>query len=146
MKKNKIVYWTTTGIVSVMMLFAAFSYFTNAKTIGGFVHLGFPSYFRIELGIAKVLGAIALLLTFTPYRLKEFAYIGFAITFISAFIAHLSSGDPVSVAVSPLIFLGILAVSYVYFQKGRKLKTKVEVISKSKPTKEPDLEENYIPR
>ena len=119
MKKNKIVYWITTALVSVMMLFAAFSYFTNAQTIVAFVHLGFPSYFRIELGKAKVLGAIALLLTFTPARLKEIAYIGFAITFISAFIAHLSSGDPLKVAISPLVFLGILAVSYIYFQKTR---------------------------
>ena len=121
MKKDKIIYWITTGIVSLMMLFAAFNYVTNEATKSAFVHLGFPSYFRIELAVAKALGAIALLLPATPARLKGFAYSGFAIVFISAFIAHLSSGDPVSVAIFPLVFLVILAVSYIYLHKTRTL-------------------------
>jgi hypothetical protein len=121
MKKDKIIFWTTTGIVSVMMLFAAFSYLTNEEIKVSFVRLGFPSYFRIELAVAKAMGAIALLLPVIPFRLKEFAYFGFAITFISAFIAHLSSGDPMQAAVAPLVFLGILVVSYIYLQKTRKL-------------------------
>jgi len=86
-----------------------------------FVHLGFPSYFRIELAIAKILGAIVLILPSIPKQLKEFAYFGFAITLVSAFIAHLSSGDPFSVAFMPLVFLVILVVSYIYFHKTRKL-------------------------
>ena len=121
MKKDKIIFWITTGIVSVMMLFSAFNYLTNADMKGGFVHLGFPSYFRIELAVAKVLGAIILLFPIIPNRLKEFAYFGFAITFVSAFIAHISSGDPVSVALMPVIFLVVLVVSYNYFHKTRKL-------------------------
>jgi hypothetical protein len=123
MKKDKIIFWITTGGVSVMMLFAAFSYLTNEEIKVGFVHLGFPSYFRIELGIAKALGAIALLLPITPNRLKEFAYFGFTITFISAFIAHVSSGDPVSVAIAPMVCLVILVVSYIYLHKTRILQT-----------------------
>jgi len=90
MKKNKIIFWITTGLVSAMMLFSAYSYLTNEVMKSGFVHLGFPSYFRIELAVAKILGVIVLILPLIPNRLKEFAYTGFAITFISAFIAHLS--------------------------------------------------------
>jgi hypothetical protein len=56
-------------------------------------HLGFPDYFRIELGAGKLLGAIALILPFVPRKVKEFAYAGFTIIFVSAFIAHLASGD-----------------------------------------------------
>lgn len=123
MKKDKIIFWTTTGIVSVMMLFAAFNYSTNEEIKVSFVRLGFPSYFRIELAAAKAMGAIALLLPVIPFRLKEFAYFGFAITFISAFIAHLSSSDSIQVAFVPLVFLGILVVSYIYLQKTRKLQT-----------------------
>ncbi|MCE5331613.1 MAG: DoxX family protein [Bacteroidales bacterium] len=123
MKKDTIIFWISTGIVSVMMLFSAFNYLTNEEMKGAFVHLGFPSYFRIELAVAKILGAIVLLLPMAPNRLKEFAYFGFAITFVSAFIAHLSSGDPFSVACMPLVFLVILAVSYLYFHKTRKLQT-----------------------
>ena len=123
MKKDKIIFWITTGIVSAMMLFSAYNYLTNLAMKGAFVHLGFPSYFRIELAIAKILGAIVLILPLIPLRLKEFAYTGFAITFVSAFIAHISSGDPVSVALMPMVFLVILVVSYIYSHKIRKLQT-----------------------
>jgi hypothetical protein len=122
MKKNRIIYWITTSLFSIMMLFSAFSYFTNEEVKGGFTHLGFPDYFRIELGIAKALGAIVLLLPIIRGVLKEVAYAGFFITFVSAFIAHLSSGDPISMLVGPLVFLAILITSYLYFGKLYKLK------------------------
>ncbi|MCD0488776.1 DoxX family protein [Pedobacter sp. MC2016-14] len=117
MKTNKIIYWTTTGIITLMMLFSAFGYFTNPDMKAAFVHLGFPDYFRIELGILKVVGALALILPMVPEKAKSFAYFGFVLTFISAFIAHIASGDPISVAVMPIIFLVILLVSYVFYRK-----------------------------
>lgn len=117
MKKNKIIYWTTTGIIASMMLFSAFGYFTNPDMKASFVHLGFPNYFRIELGVLKILGAFALLLPMVSEKIKSFAYFGFALTFISAIIAHLSVGDPVSVAVMPTIFLILLAISSYYHSK-----------------------------
>jgi len=123
MRKDKIIFWITTGIVSVMMSFSAFNYLTNEVMKGAFVHLGFPSYFRIELAIAKISGAIVLILPLIPSRLKEFAYTGFAITYISAFIAHFASGDPVSAALMPVVFLVILIVSYIYFRRTIKLQT-----------------------
>lgn len=123
MKKDKIIFWTTTAIVSAMMLFSAFNYLTNEEMKAAFTHLGFPSYFRIELAIAKLLGVITLLLPIIPFKIKEFAYFGFAITFVSAFIAHISSGDPISTAFMPLVFLVILIVSYIYFNKTKKLQS-----------------------
>ena len=119
MNKNKIIYWATTGIVVAMMLFSAFGYFTNADMKAAFVHLGFPSYFRIELGTLKVFGALALILPIVSGKVKEFAYFGFALTFVSAFIAHTASGDPMSVAIMPIVFLIILAVSYYYQDKWK---------------------------
>ena len=117
MKKNKIIYWISTGILGAMMLFSAFGYFTNEEMKASFVHLGFPSYFRVELGVAKIIGVFLLLIPFISKPLKGMAYVGFAITFISAFIAHTSNGDPLSVAIIPLIFLGILVVSFIYSNK-----------------------------
>jgi hypothetical protein len=119
MKKDKIIFWVTTGLVGIMMLFSAFNYLTNEEMKGAFVHLGFPNYFRIELAVAKILGAAALLLPGIPVRIKEFAYSGFTIVFISAFIAHLAVGD--AFPVSPLIFLAMLFVSFIYFHKIRKM-------------------------
>jgi len=114
MKTTKIIYWATTGIITAMMLFSAFGYFTNADMKAAFVHLGFPAYFRIELGVLKILGALALILPMVSDKIKSFAYFGFALAFVSAFIAHLSSGDPVSGAIIPIIFLVILGLSYYF--------------------------------
>jgi hypothetical protein len=117
MKKDKIIFWISTGLLAAMMLFSAYSYFTSEDIKGAFAHLGFPDYFRLQLGAAKAAGAVLLIIPAVPGKVKEFVYAGFVITFVSAFIAHISSGDPASVAVPPLVFAGILGVSYFYFQK-----------------------------
>jgi hypothetical protein len=120
MKKNMIIYWLSTALFSVMMLFSAYSYFTKPELAAAFTHLGFPAYFRVELGTAKFLGAIALIIPQVPMRIKEWAYAGFGITFISAAIAHISRGDPAAVAAMPLIFLVVMVISYIYLHKKNK--------------------------
>src|SRR5438132_9815127 len=95
-RKDRIIYWTTTGIVCAVMVFSIIN-FTLLDGFpfpeGGFVHLGLPRYFKAELTIAKALGVMALLIPAVPPKIREFAYFGFAITLISASIAHLASGD-----------------------------------------------------
>src|SRR5262249_27071603 len=93
MKKDKIIYWTATGIVATVMLWSAINFSFNTEMKGVFAHLGLPGWFRVELSAAKILGAFALVLPIIPNRIKEFAYFGFALTIISAPIAHISSGD-----------------------------------------------------
>ena len=120
MKKDQLIYRISTGLLVVLMLLSAYTYFTSEDIKGAFVHLGFPDYFRVQLGVAKAIGAVLLAIPAIPGKLKEFVYAGFGITFISAFIAHISSGDPVSVAAPPLVFAVVLAVSYIYFHKLNK--------------------------
>ncbi len=91
MKTTKIIYWTTTGILALMMCFSAYMYFTKPEIKEAFHYLGFPDYFRVELAVAKLAGAV-LLLAPVWQRLKEWVYAGFGIVFVSAFIAHLASG------------------------------------------------------
>ena len=124
MTKDKMIYWTTTAIVCSVMVFSAINF--NLKEPlgpmkGAFAHLGFPDYFRIELTVAKALGVLALLIPSSPLKMKEFAYFGFAITLISASIAHFCSGDSILFVVDPLMFLGALVVSYLYFNKLNRL-------------------------
>src|SRR5258706_876266 len=104
MKKNTIIYWVSTGLLAFMMFFSAYAYFTKPEMAAAFKHLGFADYFRQELAVAKILGALVLLIPQIPGRVKEWAYAGFGITFISAAIAHFSNGDPASVAAMPIIF------------------------------------------
>jgi hypothetical protein len=117
MKKNEITYWTTTGIVAAIMLWSAVNFSFNEEMKGAFAHLGLPGWFRIELTIAKILGVLAILIPSIPNRIKEFAYFGFALTIVSASVAHLSSGDGILHGLEPLVFLVILIVSYRYFHK-----------------------------
>lgn len=115
--KNKIIYWASTGLLSLMMLFSAYAYFTNAAVKASFQHIGYPGYFRVELAIAKILGILVLLIPLKTRMIKEWAYAGFGITFISAFIAHDVNGDPISIAIMPLIALTLLVISHIFFQK-----------------------------
>ncbi|MFC3560911.1 DoxX family protein [Pedobacter jamesrossensis] len=64
------------------------------------------------------MGAILLLI---PVReqVKEWAYAGFTITFVSAFIAHTVSADPIANRVGPVVFLFILALSYITYHKAK---------------------------
>lgn len=114
---NKIIYWTATSLVSLMMLFSAYAYFTDPNVSAGFSAMGFKDFFRIELGIAKIIGAFVLLLPVSPKLVREWAYAGFGITFISAFIAHSANGDPASTLVMPIVALALLAVSRVFLSK-----------------------------
>jgi hypothetical protein len=115
--KKTIIYWSTTGIFAFMMLFSAFNYFTNDTVKAAFIHLGFPDYFRIELAIAKILGVAALLIPMKSEALKYSGYTGFTIVLLSASIAHLSIGDPFKVAVMPMFFLFVLALSFFYYKE-----------------------------
>ena len=119
MKQNltRIVYWGSTTVFSLMMVFSAYQYLTSPEMEGAFTHLGFPAYFRVELAIAKFLGAAALLLPVSA-RLKEWAYAGFTFNLISAVVAHAALGDPAKYTLMPVVFLAVLSVSYVTKNAG----------------------------
>lgn len=112
---KKIIYWVLTGIVALMMIMSAVMYLTNPEIAQNLTKMGFQDFFRIELAIAKAIGAVVLLIPVIPARIREWAFAGFAITFISAFVAHVSMGDPTSMTVMPLIMLVILSISHYFF-------------------------------
>jgi len=91
-KSIRIGFWVVTALFCLQMGFTAYAQLSLPQVADAFTHLGYPSYFRIELSWAKFLG-IALLVLPAPARLKEWAYAGFAITLVSALIAHFSVGD-----------------------------------------------------
>jgi hypothetical protein len=123
MKATKITYWITTSLLTLSLVMAGTMYFTNPEAAAGFAHLGFPDYFRTELGIAKLLGAVALILPMIPRNVKEWAYAGVGIVLISASIAHGASGDPASNVITPIVQLLILATSYVMYARLQKART-----------------------
>lgn len=80
-------------------------------------HLGYPPYFVNLLGAAKLAGVLVFLLPGLA-KLKEWAYVGFGITIVSAAYSHLLSGDGL-MALDPLFFLGMLILSYQTRPPGR---------------------------
>src|SRR5438067_11412311 len=105
---RKIAYWVSTGLVAALSLFAAFSYLSGAQqAVEGFAHVGYPQQLRVLLGIAKLLGAIVLIVPGVS-TLKEWAYAGFTFAWIAAFVAHYLARDGAT-AFAPLVFLGLLA-------------------------------------
>ena len=121
---RKIAYWVSTGLLAVPSLFAAFAYLSGSpQAIEGFAHVGYPQQLRIILGIAKPLGALALVVPGLA-RLKERAYAGFTFAWISAFIAHYLAKDG-PVAFTPLVLLLILSISYLTRPPSRQLQSPV---------------------
>ena len=104
-------YWGATGLITIVPLLAAFSYLTaSSAAVENFRHVGYPQQLRVLLGIAKLAGAIVLLLPRLP-RLKEWAYAGFTFMWIAATVAHYVAGD-VPLFLLPPTLIGVLAVSY----------------------------------
>jgi len=109
---KKVIYWITTGLLAAGGFMAAFAYLSGSpQAAEGFARVGYPQQLRILLGVAKPLGAIALLIPGWP-RLKEWAYAGFAFAWIAAIPAHYLAGER-GTAIEPLILLVILFVSYL---------------------------------
>jgi hypothetical protein len=122
-RHTRAVYWTSTAIVCAVMAFSAINFNLEhplGPMKGALAHLGFPDYFRIELPAAKTLGVAALLVPGVPATDRGFAYAGFAITLVSASIAHYATGDAIPFVLDPLLFLVVLAVSYVSSRRMRR--------------------------
>ena len=124
---RKITYWVSTGLLAVLSSFAAFTYLSGGpQAIQGFAHVGYPQQLRIILGIAKLLGAIALVVPGLA-KLKEWAYAGFTFAWISASVAHYLAKDG-PIAFVPLILLLLLAISYVTRPLNRQWQAKVTAV------------------
>ena len=121
MKRLKLVFWISTGLIFLFQgLMPALTGHTEMAR-QGIAHLGYPDYFLTLLNVFKILGAITLIFPQFPKRLKEWAYAGFTFDFIFASLS-IYFVDGFSVAVFfPLITLGVLMISY--FTYHRLLKT-----------------------
>lgn len=123
---RKVTYWASTALLAAMSAFGAFTYLTGApEAVEGFRHVGYPQQLRVLLGIAKLSGAIALLVPGFP-TLKEWAYAGFAFAWIAACVAHYLAGDGAA-SLLPLALLVFLAVSYVTRPESRRFGTRATV-------------------
>ena len=123
-KRNKIIYciatiWlalgmASTGIVQLMKIK------TGAGGADSITHLGYPPSLLTLLGVAKLLGVIAILIPKFPL-LKEWAYAGFFFLMAGAIFSHIESADKLSESLPPLLLVVLTLVSWYFRSTSRKI-------------------------
>ncbi len=106
-----IIYWVSTALISYFLLVSSYTYFFSESTIEGLRDLGFPNFFRIQLGVLKVIAAFVLLIPNVPTYMKEWAYAGAGLFLITAIVAHIAHRDSIMILIFLLILVAILIVS-----------------------------------
>jgi hypothetical protein len=109
----KIAYWVATLLVVAQLVFSGPMLIARPPGVMDLVrHLGYPDYFPVLLGSAKLLGAFALVQPWVA-TLKEWAYAGVTFDLMAASLSHIASHDPAQAAIVPLVVVGLVAISYV---------------------------------
>ncbi len=111
---SSIIYWVSTSLLAAFLLISSYTYFMSADTISGLKELGFPDFFRIQLGILKVIAAVVLIVPALPIYVKEWAYAGVGLFFITALVAHVAHRDSLGITILLLVLCVILIISRYY--------------------------------
>lgn len=119
-KVKTIIYWVATLWLALgMVSTGAVQVLQMKEQIDPVLALGYPAYFLIILGVAKILGVIAVLLPKLPL-VKEWAYAGFFFMMTGAIISHVAMGN--AAGMFPALLLLVLTVLSWYFRPAsRKL-------------------------
>ena len=84
-------------------------------------HLGYPVYLLTILGVAKILGVVAILQQ--KFRtFKEWAYAGFTIDLVGASASFYFTGDGLGMILAPMIFLAVMFTSYFLWKRVEHIK------------------------
>lgn len=117
MNKTIIIYWIFTGLLAALMLMGSIPDIMSVPSaVDLFKHLGYPAYLLPFLGIAKLLGVVAIVTPGFP-RLREWAYAGFVFDLSGAMYSSISVGDPASGWMVFIIGFILIAGSYIYANK-----------------------------
>ena len=115
MKRDKIIYYVSTGLLSVILLFSAGMYFLNHEGVAEmFEGFGYPVYIIYPYAVLKLLGLITIWF-FKNNIIKEWAYVGFFFAFILALFAHIMIKD--GGYLTALIALVLLITSSLFNKK-----------------------------
>ncbi len=120
-KRNNIIYWIATGLVSLGMLGSGFSQLLHVKEMDELItQVGYPLYFMYIIGVWKILGVIAILIPGFKL-LKEWAYAGFFFLMTGALISHLAMGDSGKAIFGPLFQTVFIILSWYFRPADRKI-------------------------
>jgi hypothetical protein len=116
MKKINILYWVFTGLFAALMIFSSLSNIVTGPDAVELIKtkLGYPTYIIPFLGVAKLLGAITILIPRFP-RLKEWAYAGLMFDLIGATYSAFAIGE--AGAVFMFVFIAMGFASYYFYRR-----------------------------
>jgi hypothetical protein len=122
-KRNKIIYWIATAWLSLGMVSTGIVQLLKVKDEVDFILLlGYPAYFLTLIGVAKILGVVAVLIPKFPL-LKEWAYAGFFFSMSGAIFSHIAKGNTMSEIFPPLLLLILTLTSWYFRPASRKVLT-----------------------
>lgn len=124
-KRNRVIYWIATAWLSLGMISTGAVQLLKLKGDGpgsleSMTHLGYPVYFVTLLGIAKILGVIAVLIPKYPL-LKEWAYAGFFFMMSGAIFTHIATGNSIAEIFPSLLLLILTVISWYFRPSDRKI-------------------------
>ncbi len=121
MNKRLVGYWLVTVLFCLAMTAGGTMNLMRAEMQKeAMAALGYPDYLMTILGVAKILGVIALLIPGVPL-LKEWAYAGFTFDLLGAASSHAFVGDSPAEMLVPLVILAIAIASYCLRPSTRRL-------------------------
>lgn len=121
-RKFNTIYWICTGLMSLFMVMGAIPDLLSVpEAIAQFQQLGFPTYLLPFLGVAKLLGVIAIIIPGFP-RIKEWAYAGLTFDLAGASYSLVASGSWTSIDFFMILGFLFIAASYITYHKIRRAK------------------------
>jgi hypothetical protein len=117
-KTARIIYWVETLAFCFFMLSGGIMMLLGAEqNVKGIEALGYPAYLCRILGLAKVLGVVAVLWGRLPL-MKEWAYAGFTFLLLGATASHVFHGDELWRILTPPVILLLVLMSHRQWKTG----------------------------
>jgi uncharacterized membrane protein YphA (DoxX/SURF4 family) len=118
MKTTKILYWVFNILFAGLMLSSGIQNAMSTPDSVKMMHdgLGYPLYFIPFIGVAKILGSIAILIPGFP-RIKEWAYAGLTFDLIGATYSVYCVPMPEGKWYYMVPFLALPVLAYIFYHK-----------------------------
>lgn len=111
---KKLNYWIPVGLLAAMIFISGVANVTHLpRPMEAAAHLGYPAYIVTELGVWKLLAAVAFVFGARWPRLQEWAFAGVFFDLSGALVAHAASGDAISESVPAGVLLLLTGIAYV---------------------------------
>jgi hypothetical protein len=121
MKKINTLYWVFTGLFALIMFSTALPNVMMSPDSVDLIHaqLGYPKYFIMFVGIAKILGVIGILVPGYPL-VREWSYAGLFFDLTAATFSGIAVEGFNPMQLFMLIFFAPGVLSYIYYHKRLK--------------------------